>query len=410
MPVLFWRRGMSGSHRRHRIIFINHWAKFLGGAEYSLIDLLRALPDQMDGCLITSEPGLLLESVKKMRVRRLVVPCSTGMLSVKRDNLVQSLLLHWRSLIGFFRYVLRVHSAVHRLKPDAIHANVPKSHITLFFCMLFGYRGVGIIHMRELFAPGTIAHFCYRVIGTPHRLRVIAISEAVRNGLPASLRRKTRVIYNGVRIPRRRKRQPTTLPIRYLYLGRVVPWKGCHRLIEAFSDLITQVPTGSATLRLVGDTSYWNHSYRDDLTALITRFRLDRLVALDDATDDPYSVLMQHDVLCMPSTDEPFGRVAAEAQGCALPVIGYAGGGLPEIVIHEETGILVPAGDTKAFATAMAVFVKHPERSIQWGENGYRRAADSFNRKNQIPLIMACLLEDVCSSGKTPPCRQPYRS
>jgi glycosyltransferase involved in cell wall biosynthesis len=388
---------MSGDRRRPRILFINHWAKSLGGAEYSLIDLLRALPDQVDACLITSEPGLLLESVKKMRVRRLVVPCSAGILSVKRDHLVQLLVLHWRSVIGFFRYVLRVHSAVHRLKPDCIHANIPKSHITLFFCILIGYRGAGVIHMRELFTPGTIAYFCYYLIGRFCRVKVIAISEAVRKGLPDALRQKTRVIYNGVRIPDRRERRQTTLPIRFLYLGRVVPWKGCHSLIEAFSDLLTKVPPGSATLRLVGATSYWNSSYRDELKALIKRSKLDQVVVLENTTDDPCRVLAQHDVLCMPSSNEPFGRVAAEAQGCGLPVIGYAGGGLPEIIVHEETGLLVPADNTKAFADAMTEFVEYPERIILWGENGYRRAVGCFNREYQVPLIMACLLEEYSS-------------
>jgi glycosyltransferase involved in cell wall biosynthesis len=57
-------------------------------------------------------------------------------------------------------------------------------------------------------------------------------------------------------------------------------------------------------------------------------------------------------VLCPANWDEPFGLVAAEAQACATPVIGYRRGGLQEIVVDGVTGFLVAPGDIEAAAAA----------------------------------------------------------
>ena len=384
---------MSGRRRRPRIIFLNHWARSLGGAEYSLIDILKAACNEAQVGLVTAEPGALVNALKKTRVHHLVVPCAAGILSVKRDRLSIGLLLRWRSVIGFFRFVLRVVAVVRRLQPDCIHANVPKSHMTLL-CLLFsGYRGTAVVHMRELFPRHSLAYNLYRLFSRAGRVKVIAISKAVRDGLPPELCRKATVLYNGVYIPDFHERQDITLPIRFLYLGRIVPWKGCTRLIEAFGNMREMTPPGAATLRLIGATSYWECSYRRELEELVRGMALEGLVELEEKTDDPYGVLVQHDVLCLPSIKEPFGRVAAEAQSCGLPVIGFSGGGLKEIIMDGETGRLLPEGDLEALVSAMADYVAYPARIVEQGKNGYLRARTLFNRERQLPAILSFLLE-----------------
>ena len=97
---------MSGKHRRQRILFINHWARSLGGAEYSLMDILRTVDNKMHFCLVTAEYGDLHEQVKNTRARRLVLECSNDLLLIKRDRLLLGLLRQWRAVVHFLVFLI----------------------------------------------------------------------------------------------------------------------------------------------------------------------------------------------------------------------------------------------------------------------------------------------------------------
>jgi glycosyltransferase involved in cell wall biosynthesis len=60
-----------------------------------------------------------------------------------------------------------------------------------------------------------------------------------------------------------------------------------------------------------------------------------------------------HDVAVVPSLTEAFGLVALEALACGVPVVATNAGGLKEIVVHGECGLVVPAGDKGALARAL---------------------------------------------------------
>jgi glycosyltransferase involved in cell wall biosynthesis len=302
------------------------------------------------------------------------------------------MLVNWRALVAFFIYFFRVLNFVRKINPDCIHANVPKSHIILCLLTVFGFRGNGIIHMREIFSKKSIVYLLYHYFFTISRLKVIAISRAVKESLPRNMQRETMVIYNGVFIPPEKESVFVVQPIKFLYLGRIVPWKGCHILLEAFTKLFSQC-NKEATLTLTGATIYWDALYRQELFEHINKCNLNKAVVILEATDKPYQVIRNHHVLCMASSLEPFGRVAAEAQSCGLPVIGFSSGGLPEIVVDGKTGYLVPEGDADALTAVMAKFVADPKLISTLGENGRKRAEQLFNRAYQVPKIINYLLK-----------------
>lgn len=75
---------------------------------------------------------------------------------------------------------------------------------------------------------------------------------------------------------------------------------------------------------------------------------------------------------------EPFGRVPLEAGLSRRPVVAFAVGALPENVVHAETGFLVPPGDQRGFAEALATLLLDPALAKRYGDNGYRRAVSRF--------------------------------
>ncbi|MCL2324288.1 MAG: glycosyltransferase family 4 protein [Actinomycetia bacterium] len=90
------------------------------------------------------------------------------------------------------------------------------------------------------------------------------------------------------------------------------------------------------------------------------------------------------DVVAMPSRSEAVAVVALEAMVHAKPVVAFSVGGIPEVVIDGETGILVAPGDTDAFAAALTELLLDPERAQKMGAAGAKRARERFSEQQMI--------------------------
>ena len=99
-------------------------------------------------------------------------------------------------------------------------------------------------------------------------------------------------------------------------------------------------------------------------------------------------------VFCCPSVYEPFGIINLEAMACETAVVASAVGGIPEVVVDGETGILVPfeareGDDTfeprdpetfeRDLARAITELMADPERAAAMGKAGRRRAVEQFS-------------------------------
>jgi glycosyltransferase involved in cell wall biosynthesis len=76
-----------------------------------------------------------------------------------------------------------------------------------------------------------------------------------------------------------------------------------------------------------------------------------------NSTEDMARLYRAADLCLVTSEFETFGRVAAEAQACGTPVVGFATGGIPEVVPHAAGGFLAPTGDVPALLPGLRRFV-----------------------------------------------------
>lgn len=119
-------------------------------------------------------------------------------------------------------------------------------------------------------------------------------------------------------------------------------------------------------------------------------------------------------ILCVPSVplpsgeEEGFGLVAAEAQACALPVVGYRTGGLGEAVSSGETGLLLPPGDLDGLSRALAHLVDDSTTRRGMGLAGVERARRLFDATTQVRSLESLLEQAVLDrsrwSGVSAPC------
>ncbi|WP_196193431.1 glycosyltransferase family 4 protein [Streptacidiphilus fuscans] len=141
-------------------------------------------------------------------------------------------------------------------------------------------------------------------------------------------------------------------PRSVVYLGRMdrsSAWKGVDVLVRAFAEVAAELP--EARLRLVGG----GDAVADHVELAKRLGVADRVEATGELTGDRLAeALRGAAVLVLPSRSEAesFGMVLVEAMACGTPVVGSAVGGIPCVVTDGENGLLVPAGDVAALATA----------------------------------------------------------
>lgn len=220
--------------------------------------------------------------------------------------------------------------------------------------------------------------------------RVICVSPQVADfakrqiGLPDS---KLVMIANGVEVERFAAAIPKAVARRRFHLpidgtivgavGRPRPVKGYRYLIDAFQ----LCQPGQSTLYLV---FVGNGPERPALIEQVQRAGLtERVFFLDDQQDIP-TVMATFDLLALPSLWEGMPMVALEAMAARLPVVATAVGGTPDLVIDNETGILVPPADPPALAAAIQVLVQDPARRHLLGEAGYRRVCTLFSIQQNV--------------------------
>jgi glycosyltransferase involved in cell wall biosynthesis len=94
---------------------------------------------------------------------------------------------------------------------------------------------------------------------------------------------------------------------------------------------------------------------------------------------DVERVLPAFDVFVLPSLSEGMSNTIQEAMGCGLPVIATDVGGTRELVVHGQTGLLVPCGEPRALAAAVTSLSGAPTRRIAMAAAGRRRAEAEFS-------------------------------
>jgi len=102
---------------------------------------------------------------------------------------------------------------------------------------------------------------------------------------------------------------------------------------------------------------------------------------------DVQNILPTFDVLALPSLSEGFGIVLLEAMAASLPVVASRVGGIPEVVVDQETGLLVPPADSMALSAALETLLKDPEKGKRMGQKGLERVKSLYDLGSILPKL-----------------------
>ena len=154
-------------------------------------------------------------------------------------------------------------------------------------------------------------------------------------------------------------------------VGRLVPIKGFDVLVDALPAVAALVP--STRVLLIGDGEE-----REALEARAERLGVSERLRITGVVDDVIALLAAADVLAAPSRNEGMGRVLVEAMAIGVPVVGTTVGGIPDVILDGECGLLVPPGDTAALGEALAELGMDVALRVKLGA-GARPRAEAFS-------------------------------
>lgn len=377
---------MNASSRPRRVLFIDHTAK-LGGGEVALLNLLLHLDrERFEPLVVLFGDGPLRERLAAAGISTEVVALPASIADARKDNLRGGLTrlkdgLKAAAFVWKFRQVIRAKNI------ELVHTNSLKSDLLGGIAARLARKPV-VWHVRDRIAddylPATVAKV-FRKLARWIPTAVIANSHATLETLQLNLpknagpsaKQTAWVVHDGTAVPDRLPPGRDSGPPVAGLLGRITPWKGQHVFIQAAAIVHGKLP--EARFKIIGSALFGEDDYERQVRGDAQRLGLESVVEFTGFRADVDAVLADLEVLVHASTTgEPFGQVIIEGMAAGKPVIATRGGGVPEIVVDGETGLLVPMADAHALAEAMIRLFDDEALRNRMGSSGHQRVKDYF--------------------------------
>jgi glycosyltransferase involved in cell wall biosynthesis len=367
-----------------------------GGTERLVIELCRRLAADVDtvvACL--DEPGEWAAEVIRLNIPVISLERTPGFhpsLSVRLGEVIKA------------RRINVIHC--HHYSPFVygLLAAVMNPSVRLVFTEHGRLHGVGVSSKRRLVNP-VLARWPSTICAVSAALK----QDMVAEGFPE---RSIQVVYNGIELGRRPQpaerasvRAALGLPIDAFVVGtvgRLDPVKNLGALVDAMGLLKVRHPSAKAVI--VGDGSE-----RQALTERVSALGLTDAIVFTGYRSDVRAVMAGFDAYVNCSTYEGVSLTILEAMASALPVVASAVGGNPEVVIDQETGLLVRPS-AQAMSTALGGLIENPGRRQTMGDAARWRVKRHFSIERMVNDYAAAYLvprTSVASNAATAPANAP---
>lgn len=312
---------------------------------------------------------------------------------LSRRNVHQLLLLPlmFFYFLGLFIYLKR------KEKIDVVYMAYKKEQ--MIGAMAARLLGLSVIWREEgpLASPipeSKIWRTIYRTLASITH-RVVASCAAAESSLFAIgvKPEKVTVVYNGIDLERfakkrRMPRQPTIGIV-----ARLSGFKGHDLLIRAMKQVVRKFP--DARLLIIGDGPE-----KANLQKLVSQLQLSRQVEFIGFVNDVSSYLEQLNVFVLPSQAEglPFSIIEAMAKG--IPVVATRTGGVPELVLDGQTGLILDEATPDAIAGAITKLLEDKKLAQKMGAAARRRSRELFSVHPMVTQMETIIKEAVTRSAK----------
>lgn len=301
----------------------------------------------------------------------------------------------WRHPLRFWHCVRRLRKLFSDHRADVLHANdIPSYQAASLAAKQLSIPRVS--HARFLLdseegARWFLRYGCERVISVSDYLKghLEEVSGELFSGL-------VDVSRDGIKVPdpptdddRIKAREQLGLDFEkyvFLFFGQFTPVKGLEELIPAIGQLGESVRS-KAAFYLIGDDLQNDGQYRRQMQELADRVVEGVLLEFPGFRRDVPEWLKACNCVLVPSRIDPLGMSAMESMASARAVIGSRVGGIPEMIDHGNTGMLVDSSDILGLTQAMEKMSLDSNRADQMGLAGHQRAKELFSLERHVADI-----------------------
>ncbi len=355
-----------------KVLFL-HGINSIGGAERDLLSIIKALSGFHPIVVCPSDEPLV------SLVRSIGVPVIC--MSFPPWRKVKSLPVVIPAMYRLFRILVNQ-------KIDLLHINdLWWAPMGLAASRLAGIPCV--THVRADYTSRHIKHYKLKACQI-----CIPVSKAVGRSLQASgvNASRIRLVYSGIDLGKVAENYDrNSLQVRYGItpdrvvigsVGNLLAVKGYESLISAVAHIKTVIP--SILCLIVGGGE---RPYAKTLHALVKERGLQNNIIFTGFCDDVYPVLSMMEVFVLASTSEGFGIALLEAMAMGKPIVATSVGGIPEVVIHGKTGLLVRAMDPLWLARAVSYLLRNRKKALEMGNRGRERVETYFSIQSEIKKL-----------------------
>ncbi len=282
----------------------------------------------------------------------------------------------------------RLSRVLKQMKPDIVHAHDPHGVAMAAMALSMSTQPVKppLVASRRVdfrMRGNTLSRWKYRQVDC-----FICASDAIRNMVLADgvAPERAVTVHEGVDLERIHAAPPAKLheefwlPHDAPVVGNVaalVPHKGQRHLIDAAALVVRQVPDARFVIAGEGEL-------RPALERTIKDHALEKHVVLAGFRPDVLSLHKAFDMFVMSSVTEGLGTSVLDAMACGKPVVATTAGGIPEVVVDEETGVLVPPRDHHALAHAIVRLLNDADLRRRMGHAGLVRVRRKFSAERMV--------------------------
>ena len=272
---------------------------------------------------------------------------------------------------------LEIKRIAKEISADAVHAHHPQAHAVCLIARHLEMTAPLLVTRRVIFRIRTnpFSMLKYRSAKINRYIAVCnaAKTELAKGGVPPE---KITVIPSAVDMNKyaaaheQRKTLPFKPPFRIGLIGHYAWFKGHDYLLEAAQTVLKEFP----------DTMFV-FAGRDTvkLHEVAEKYGVEKNVEILGERNDVPSILAGLHIFAMPSLQEGIATALIEAQSAGVPAVATRIGGIPDVMLEGETGLMLPEKDAPALAAALLRYMKDPALAEAMAQRGYERVKANFD-------------------------------